>query len=289
MDFLRVHQLNIMLFMSGICGVLAVLVLLTESVSRRRKGILASIEAAAMFLLLADRYAYIFRGDPSQLGYWMVRICNFLVFFLPLESFDLLSGMCDFPITAGMDPVTETGAVSHLAPRRATSIAGAGISITELCQSPELAVQAADWFYSDTATMIGNYGIEGKTYTLQDSTPEYTDLALKDLANLTASLQGVWATAREKVFQEEYLDVLAVWTRQKDTDYMLPDLHFGTKAQDAYELLMLDINSYADGCVAQLVSGDMPISEIPAIRERLKELHIDEALSIWQKALDSYK
>ena len=211
------------------------------------------------------------------------------VFFLPLESFDLLSGMCDFPITAGMDPVTETGAVSHLAPRRATSIAGAGISITELCQSPELAVQAADWFYSDTATMIGNYGIEGKTYTLQDSTPEYTDLALKDLANLTASLQGVWATAREKVFQEEYLDVLAVWTRQKDTDYMLPDLHFGTKAQDAYELLMLDINSYADGCVAQLVSGDMPISEIPAIRERLKELHIDEALSIWQKALDNYK
>ena len=84
MDFLRAHQLNIMLFMSGICGVLAVLVLLTESVSRRRKGILASIEAAAMFLLLADRYAYIFRGDPSQLGYWMVRICNFLVFFLTL-------------------------------------------------------------------------------------------------------------------------------------------------------------------------------------------------------------
>ena len=84
MDFLRAHQLNIMLFMSGICGVLAVLVLLTESVSRRRKGILASIEASAMFLLLADRYAYIFRGDPSQLGYWMVRICNFLVFFLTL-------------------------------------------------------------------------------------------------------------------------------------------------------------------------------------------------------------
>ena len=66
-------------------------------------------------------------------------------------------------------------------------------------------------------------------------------------------------------------------------------LDLGTKAQDAYEVLMLDINSYADGCTAQLVSGDMPVSEIPAVRERLKELHIDEAIAIWQTALDNYQ
>ena len=84
MDFLRTHQLNIMLVMSGVCGVLAILALVTESLSPRRKHIMASIEAAAMFLLIADRYAYIFRGDVSQLGFWMVRISNFLVFFLTL-------------------------------------------------------------------------------------------------------------------------------------------------------------------------------------------------------------
>ena len=84
MDFLRAHQLNIMLIMSGVCGVLAILALVTESLSPRRKHIMASIEAAAMLLLLADRYAYIFRGDVSQLGFWMVRISNFLVFFLTL-------------------------------------------------------------------------------------------------------------------------------------------------------------------------------------------------------------
>ena len=211
------------------------------------------------------------------------------VFFLPLESFDLLAGMCGFPIIAGMDPVTETGAVSHLAPSRATSIAGAGVSITELCKNPELAVQAADWFYSDAATITGNYGTEGKTYTLQDGTPEYTELALSNLKNMTADLQGIVSVEREAVFLSDYKPILDVWTRQKDTDDMLPELYFGKKVQDAYETLMLDINSYGDGCVAQLISGDMPISEIPAMRERLKELHIEEALAIWQKALDNYR
>lgn len=37
-----------------------------------------------MFLLIADRRAYIYRGDPSTKGWWMVRISNFLVFFLTL-------------------------------------------------------------------------------------------------------------------------------------------------------------------------------------------------------------
>ena len=73
-----------MLFMSGICGVLAILALMTKSLSRRNRRILAAFEAAAMLLLVFDRYAYLYRGDPSTAGYWMVRISNFMVFFLSL-------------------------------------------------------------------------------------------------------------------------------------------------------------------------------------------------------------
>ncbi len=32
-----------------------------------------------MFLLIADRRAYIYRGDPSTLAWWMVRISNVYV------------------------------------------------------------------------------------------------------------------------------------------------------------------------------------------------------------------
>ena len=44
------------------------------------------MELSAMFLLIADRRAYIYRGDVSTLGWWMVRISNFLAFFLLLVA-----------------------------------------------------------------------------------------------------------------------------------------------------------------------------------------------------------
>ena len=84
MDFLIAHQLDIMLFMSGICGILAVLAMMSKSLSHRRRRIIAQLEVAAMLLLISDRQAYIYRGDASALGFWMVRISNFLVYFLIL-------------------------------------------------------------------------------------------------------------------------------------------------------------------------------------------------------------
>ena len=83
-EFLRAVQLNAMMVFSGICGTMAFLVLLTESLSRRRRLILMSLELSATLLLIFDRYSYVFRGDVSNLGYHMVRISNFLVFFFTL-------------------------------------------------------------------------------------------------------------------------------------------------------------------------------------------------------------
>jgi len=37
-----------------------------------------------MILLLADHEAYLFSGDMTTLGYYMVRISNFLCFFMTL-------------------------------------------------------------------------------------------------------------------------------------------------------------------------------------------------------------
>ena len=85
MAFLQKNQLDIMLFLGGVCAVLAVLTWMTTALTPKRRRILAMMEAAAALLLIADRYAYLYRGDPSTLGWWMVRICNFLVFFLPLD------------------------------------------------------------------------------------------------------------------------------------------------------------------------------------------------------------
>ncbi len=108
-EFIRDNQLNLMLILSGICGLLAVLTVATKTLSGRRRAILVMLELSSMVLLIADRYAYIYRGDVSEIGWWMVRICNFLVYFLSLmdlASFALyLSDLCEHELGLEKIPI----------------------------------------------------------------------------------------------------------------------------------------------------------------------------------------
>ena len=96
MEFLRQHQLSIMLFLSGTCCVLAILCLFTSSMPKKRRRALTLLEVYAALLLIMDRYAYIYRGNTTELGWWMVRISNFSVFLFShciLHAFTLY--LCD--------------------------------------------------------------------------------------------------------------------------------------------------------------------------------------------------
>lgn len=81
-DFFRTHQLNIMLWLCGACSVMGLLLFITRFLEKKRKWILIAMEALAVLLLWFDRMAYIYSGDPSRTAYIMVRLSNFLVFFL---------------------------------------------------------------------------------------------------------------------------------------------------------------------------------------------------------------
>ena len=81
-DLIRANQLDIMLFLCGACAILVFLLINTRFLSKRRKRILIFMEAMACLLLWSDRLAYVYAGMPGPAGYIMVRVSNFLVFFL---------------------------------------------------------------------------------------------------------------------------------------------------------------------------------------------------------------
>ena len=83
-EFIRQHQLNIMLILSSICLLLALFSCLTKSISKKKRIGLLITESSAAIMLLADRLAYIYRGNESRLGWFMVRASNFTVFFFTL-------------------------------------------------------------------------------------------------------------------------------------------------------------------------------------------------------------
>ncbi|MCR4849884.1 MAG: HD domain-containing protein [Lachnospiraceae bacterium] len=81
-EFIRAHQLNLMLILCGGCAVIDFLLIFTRFLSKSRKTILMLMVTMAFFLLWFDRMAYIYAGDLSRTGYIMVRVSNFIVFFL---------------------------------------------------------------------------------------------------------------------------------------------------------------------------------------------------------------
>ena len=108
--FLANHQLNIMLVLSGVCFITAVFVLLSNSMKKNRKLVMAAMEVSGGFLLVFDRYAYIYRGDVSRTGFIMVRLSNFMVFFLTLAVLFTLNLYIK-------DVMTNEGGIEH-EPRR---------------------------------------------------------------------------------------------------------------------------------------------------------------------------
>lgn len=79
MELIGEHQVNIMLAMATVCGLLAFFSLFMKQVTSRRKHVLTLMSLEGMFLLIFDRYAYIYRGQTGSLAYAMVRISNFCV------------------------------------------------------------------------------------------------------------------------------------------------------------------------------------------------------------------
>lgn len=84
MEFLRERQLDLMLFLSGNSAALSVMVFFSKSIPLPLRKALACMEVGSALLLFSDCFAYAFRGDPSITGGVIVRISNFMVFFLSL-------------------------------------------------------------------------------------------------------------------------------------------------------------------------------------------------------------
>ncbi len=81
-DFLIAHQEEIMMVLSGMCGVIAIFVLLMKSLPKKRRHALLAVEICAMFIMIADCLAYAYRGELTEIAYYVVRISNFVVFLL---------------------------------------------------------------------------------------------------------------------------------------------------------------------------------------------------------------
>ena len=83
-EYINFHQLNIILILSGMSFTIVIFSLITKAMSKKKRLALIILELSTIILINADRFAMIYNGNPGKKAYYMVRICNFLVFSMTL-------------------------------------------------------------------------------------------------------------------------------------------------------------------------------------------------------------
>ncbi|MCR4632388.1 MAG: hypothetical protein K5786_12255 [Treponema sp.] len=96
-DFTRTLSIFSLIFLSLLCFQSGVFLCSGHKLKNNGRRTLILIEFFTGFLLISDAFAYIFRGNTLEIGYYMVRISNFLVFLCNYSiSFFVCFYICEF-------------------------------------------------------------------------------------------------------------------------------------------------------------------------------------------------
>ncbi len=90
-DFLRIHQVDVMLGLASVCLIIAFFTIISTIMTKRRKTIMLLMQIGSAIWLEADRIAYKYHGVPGQEGYIAVRLSNFLVFLMTVFVLNTVS------------------------------------------------------------------------------------------------------------------------------------------------------------------------------------------------------
>ena len=96
-DITRIISITTLIFLSILCFQVGIFLCSGHKFNKNGRRTLILIEFLSGFLLLSDALAYLFRGNTSEIGYYMVRISNFLVFICNYSiSFFVCFYICEF-------------------------------------------------------------------------------------------------------------------------------------------------------------------------------------------------
>lgn len=179
---------------------------------------------------------------------------------------------------------------------------GAATSITSTNPYPIESVKFCDYAYSPEGMLMWQAGIEGESYNLVDGKPVLTDIIMKNPNGLTidqaliqyclGSVPGPFVfepNIREQrmLFEQWQRDSLAAWN-DDNYDYLFPSISLTVEESEEFSSIMSDVETYVAENYLLFINGTRPVSELDDYMAQLKAMGIEDAIAIYQDALDRY-
>ena len=177
-------------------------------------------------------------------------------------------------------------------------------AITTSCKNKALAARLLDYGYSEKGSMLYNFGTEGKSYTMKDGEPIYTDEILKNPDGLTVSqsmaINFRASTTGPFVQQEGYLKQFygkpqqqEAWKNEsaKAEEYrkrFVPNITYTDEENDEQADIMTEVSAYVKEYATKFITGSESFDNWDKFIAGMKEYKIDRAIEINQSAVDRY-
>lgn len=174
--------------------------------------------------------------------------------------------------------------------------------ITPQCKNIEAAVQFLNYGYTEEGSRLFNYGIEGKSYTMEDGKPVYTDLIKNNPDGWTTSeamaqyTLSWWAgpfVQKSSVLDAYDSDIqrkaAALWPQTDAEKYGLGDISIARSDLNDYSRLKGDIETYYNEMVIKFIEGKISLNQFESeYLNTMKQQQVDRLVEIYQHAVDDY-
>lgn len=176
-------------------------------------------------------------------------------------------------------------------------------TITASCKNKEAAARFLNYGYTKEGHLLYNFGIEGESYTMQDSKPVYTDKILNPGNGLSvqesmadymlAYGNGPFVQDKDYLLQYYKLDAqktaLKNWSDHDAAKYKLPSYSVSSDKVNEYSSTLSDIKTYVEEMTIKYVNGTESLDTFDTkYLSTLKSMGLDRVTQIIQDAVKEY-
>ncbi len=205
-------------------------------------------------------------------------------------------------VTGAPVPAMRRGELAKYYTRKSIYGDGATGAISAKSKNVAAAARYLDYAYSKEGMLFYNFGIEGKSYTMVNGVPTYTDWILKNPNKLAPTLamshylrghtNGPFVQMLGYLEQyyalPEQKEANRNWTKHRQPEFNLPPVTPTVEESSQLAKTITDIRTYADEMQIKFIMGTEPISKFDEYVAQINKLGLDKTLAIWQAALERY-
>lgn len=212
----------------------------------------------------------------------------------------------EFDLVGAQVPVLNKGDEAYFM-SSVSLVGGTGAGVTTSCKNPELAMSWLDNLFSDEGSMLMYYGVEGKTYTMDENrNVTYTDYVLDNedgldpttvLAKYTRAYtdapgcnpKDVYLTNSkyDKPSMQAAFETYNKYAENRLSTY-LPQMEYPLEVVDEVSSIEFNINTYVFETVIQFIKGSEPMENFDQFVSNLKSMNLDRLTEIKQQAYNDY-